>query len=327
MAEYTKSEARQWAEQAVTGQWSTLMTPFTNEDQINEEGIRKDIQHVRKLGSTGAGCTWGMGEFWSLTMEERLKVYDIVADESAGQWPIAAHVSHTSEKDVLKLASHAEKVGFDLLVIAAPYFVTNQEKQVVEWVKYLADNSNLAIMYYNSPQFGIIMSVDGLQEICDIPTVVGVKEASFNPEISIAAHTRLGNNSIISTPDEWIFHKGKELGFQQKVMFANTSDWRFDTEDANYYVQFINKAIDGDIDIELYQENIAPIKSVSDKWWQYTVKKMNGALPASLCKYWGELMGMSGGSVRKPLIDLSEKEKTDLRNDIAEVRHNMSIPL
>jgi len=327
MSKYSKNEAQDWANINVTGQWSTLMTPFTPEDNIDENGIRSDVRRLIDLGSQGAGCTWGMGEFWSLTTEERKQVYEIVSDESQGKLLTAAHVSHSSIKTVIDLATHAEDQNFDLLVLAAPYFVTKKEDQVIEWVNLLAQKTNLGIMFYNSPQFGITMTPNGLKEICKIPNVVGVKEASFNPEISIETHLALGEQSLISTPDEWIFHKGKELGFQQKVMFANTSDWRFDTPESNYYVQFINKAIDGNLDIEMYEEHLAPIKAVSDKWWQYTVKKMNGALPASLCKFWGEIMGMSGGSVRPPLVDLSDSEKTDLKNDIAKARNKSVISL
>ena len=327
MSKYSKNEAQDWANINVTGQWSTLMTPFTPEDDIDENGIRSDVRRLIDLGSQGAGCTWGMGEFWSLTTEERKQVYEIVSDESKGKLLTAAHVSHSSIKTVIDLATHAEDQNFDLLVLAAPYFVTKKEDQVIEWVNLLAQKTNLGIMFYNSPQFGITMTPNGLKEICKIPNVVGVKEASFNPEISIETHLTLGEQSLISTPDEWIFHKGKELGFQQKVMFANTSDWRFDTPESNYYVQFINKAINGNLDIEMYEEHLAPIKAVSDKWWQYTVKKMNGALPASLCKFWGEIMGMSGGSVRPPLVDLSDSEKTDLKNDIAKARNKSVISL
>ena len=179
-------------------------------------------------------------------------MYDIVSDEANGEWPIGAHVSHTSQKDMLDLADHAENSGFDLLIVAAPYFVTNKEEQVIEWVQTLANYTNLAIMYYNSPQFGLVLSVDGLERICDIPNVVGVKEASFNPELSIATHVKIGDKAIISTPDEWIFHKGKEMGFEQQVMFANTSDWRFDTTNENHYVRFIDKVMEGDLDGNYY---------------------------------------------------------------------------
>ncbi len=320
MAEYAKDEAMDWARENLRGQWTTLMTIFTPEDEIDEEGLRQNIRHVRKLGTHGAGCTWGMGEFWSLTREERMRVYEIVADEANGDWPIGAHVTHTSAKEVLALAEHAEGLGFDLLIMAAPYIVTNTEQQVVDFVRMLADNTNLAIMYYNSPQFGIVLDAQGLKRICEIPNVVGVKEASFNPEISIQTHQLVGKDAIISTPDEWILFKGQELGFEQQVMFANTSDWRFDRPGENYYVQFIDKAMRGDLDKDFYDAHIRPIKQVSDKWWQSTVKKFNGALPASMCKYWGELMGMAGGHVRPPLADLSDEEKSELKQDLEAVQ-------
>ena len=321
MANYRKSESLEWARENLRGQWSTLMTPFTPDDELDETGLRNNIQRVISLGTHGAGFTWGMGEFWALTQEERKRIYDIASDESNGSWPIAAHVSHTSYKEVVELATYAEHVGFDLLVLAAPYFVTNKEDQVIEWVKLISESTNLAIMFYNSPQFGIVMTPQGLSKICEIPNVVGVKEASFNPEISVEAHMQLGHKAIISTPDEWIFNKGKELGFQQQVMFANTSDWRFDSASNNNYVQFVEKAVLGNIDSNLYEKKIAPIKKVSDKWWQYTVKKMNGALPAAMCKAWAEHVGMASGHVRAPLVDLNEEERHNLSNDIREAKN------
>ncbi len=322
MATYSKAEAQDWAWENLKGQWTTLITPFTPDDELDEDGLRRNIRHIRQLGTRGAGCTWGMGEFWSLTREERTRIYDIVSDEAGGDWPIAAHVSHTSAREMVALADHAAAVGFDLLVVAAPYFVTRTEQQVVDFVRLLADSTSLAIMFYNSPQFGTVMSAQGLRKLCDIPNVVGVKEASFDQQISIDTHRLIGDDAIISTPDEWILFKGRELGFQQQVMFANTSDWRFDTPDENYYVRFIEGATRGDIDDDLYDAHIRPIKEISDRWWQRTMAKYNGALPVPLCKYWGELMGMAGGSVRPPLADLLFEEKSALSAAIKAVRED-----
>ena len=320
MADYSKHEAGDWARENLRGQWSTLVTPFTEDDEVDEPGLRANVRHVRALGTRGSGCTWGMGEFWALTHGERLNVYDIVADEAGGDWPVAAHVTHTSLKEVSALADHAEGVGFDLLVLAAPYFVTKTEDQVVEFVRRAAEGTGLAIMFYNSPQFGIVMSAAGLGRICEVPNVVGVKEASFNPDISIEAHRTLGETAIISTPDEWVLFKGPDLGFEQQVMFANTSDWRFDTPEENHYVTFIEKAMSGNLDADYYDAHIKPIKALSDEWWGRTVKKQHGALPAPMVKYWGELMGMAGGHVRAPLTDMTDEEKTELARDLAQVR-------
>lgn len=320
MADYHKSEAKEWARETLRGQWTTLMTPFTPDDELDEPGLRRNIRHIRSLGTRGGGCTWGMGEFWSLTREERLRVFDAVADEANGEWPIAAHITHTSLKEVDILADHAKESGFDLLILAAPYFVTKTEQQVIDFTRRVAEQTDLAIMFYNSPQFGIVLSPQGLQKLCQVPNVVGVKEASFNQQLSIDTHLLVGKDAIISTPDEWILFKGKELGFEQQVMFANTSDWRFDRPGRNHYVTFIEKATTGDLDKDYYEKHIRAVKTLSDKWWARTVQKFGGALPASLCKYWGELMGMAGGHVRPPLADLSPEDKEELKRDLAAAR-------
>ncbi|MCH7706105.1 MAG: dihydrodipicolinate synthase family protein [Chloroflexi bacterium] len=320
MASYTKDEAQEWAWDNLHGQWSTLVTPFTAEDTVDEAGLRHNIRYIQSLGTKGAGCGWGMGEFWSLTQEERLHVQDIVADESRDQWLIGSHVTDTSVPDMLELARHAEDIGFDLLIVAPSYMVTRTEEQVIQYTRLLAENSSLAIMFYNSPQFGIVMSAQGLRRICQIPNVVGVKEASFNQQLSIETHLLLGRDAIISTPDEWIFAKAKQLGFQQQVMFANTSDWRFDTPEENQYVQFIERATQGDLDQQFYDTHLKEIKQLSDKWWGATVKKFGGAMPVSLVKYWGELMGLSAGHVRPPLSDMTDDEKAELRRELGALR-------
>ena len=65
MAGYAKHEAQDWAWENLNGEWTTLPTPFTPDDEIDEAAIRHNIRYIRSLGTRGAGSSWGMGEFWS----------------------------------------------------------------------------------------------------------------------------------------------------------------------------------------------------------------------------------------------------------------------
>ena len=318
MQNYTKNEAKEWARSFLIGQWSTLVTPFDQNGLIDEKGLRNNIEYIKSLGTNGAGCSWGMGEFWSLSTEERKTLMSIVKDQ-AKDWPVAAHISHTSLSDIIQLIDHAKYLNYELLIIGAPYFATRKPAQVIEFVKHISQYTDLAIMYYNSPQFGTVLDSNDLNNIVEIENVVGVKEASFNKEISISSHINLGAKAIISTPDEWIFWEGETQGFQQQVMFANTSDWRFDTPDNNSYVKFIDKATSGIIDNELYENEIRKIKDISDKWWGKTVKEAGGVLPVALCKYWGELVGMSSGGPRLPIIDMPDVDKKELKAELIDM--------
>ena len=318
MQDYKKNEAKEWARSFLVGQWSTLVTPFDENGLIDDKGLRNNIDYIKSLGTNGAGCAWGMGEFWSLSTDERKKLMTIVKDQ-AKDWPVAAHISHTSISDIIQLIDHAKYLNYELLIIGAPYFATRKPGQVIEFVKHISQLTDLAIMYYNSPQFGTVLDSNDLNNIVEIENVVGVKEASFNKEISISSHINLGDKAIISTPDEWIFWEGENQGFQQQVMFANTSDWRFDTPDNNSYVKFIDKATKGIIDNNLYENEIRKIKDISDKWWGKTVTDAGGVLPVALCKYWGELVGMSSGGPRSPIIDLSDGNKKELKAELIDL--------
>ena len=315
---YSRGEEIEWARSSLVGHWSTLVTPFNSEDMIDQDGLIRNIERVRSLGTNGVGCTWGMGEFWSLTNLERRQVMEIVSDHADGMLT-GAHITHTSVKEMIDFAAFAEHLGFDILIIGAPYFATRKAEHVEQFIKTIAKSTNMAIMFYNSPQFGIVLDADSLNRICKIPGVIGVKEASFDRAISIKAHQLIGEKSIISIPDEWILFEGARSGFCQQVMFANTSDWRFGTPEKNYYVEFINEATKGKINEERYNLEIKPIKLLSDEWWMKTVKKSGGVIPVSLCKYWGELLGMAGGHVRLPVANLSSSDKLELKNDLVKI--------
>ena len=55
MATYTKDEAQEWAKEALKGQWTTLITPFTPDDDFDDTGMRHNIRHIQHFGPRGPG--------------------------------------------------------------------------------------------------------------------------------------------------------------------------------------------------------------------------------------------------------------------------------
>jgi len=314
---YTRSEAKAWAREKLVGQWTTMMTPFTAEDELDEKGLAANIDHVLRLGTRGLGFSWNMGEFWSLTREERYRLMESVPRLVQGRALTAFQVTDTCLKDVIAMASRAQELGFDFVILAAPYMVTKTEDQVVDWVSRVAEKVDIGIAFYNSPQFGTVLSAKALSRMGDLATLIAIKEASFNIQLSIDTHLEAGKKAVVSMPDEEIFFVGGPYGIHQQVMFANTSDWRFDTPTTHNYVRFIDLATQGHWDeaLPLY-EKVRPAKMVSRKWWSRLVGRTGGSLPVQMVKYWGELMGMAGGHVRPPLMPLTPAERDEMRQDL-----------
>jgi 4-hydroxy-tetrahydrodipicolinate synthase len=318
--QYTRSEAKAWGREKLVGQWTTMMTPFTAEDELDEKGLTANIEHVLRLGTRGLGFSWNMGEFWSLTREERYRLMELVPGLVRGRALTAFQVTDTSLQDVVAMASRAQELGYDFVILAAPYIMTKTEDQVVDWVGRVAEKVDIGIAFYNSPQFGLVLSAKALARMADLSTLIAIKEASFNLQLSLDTHLEAGSKAVVSMPDEEIFFVGRPYGIHQQVMFANTSDWRFDTPTANHYVRFIDLATRGQWDeaMRLY-EKVRPIKMVSRKWWSRLAGRTGGALPIQMVKHWGELMGMAGGPVRPPVLPLTPAERDEMRRDLAQL--------
>jgi len=316
--QYTRSDAKEWAREKLVGQWTTMVTPFTGDDELDERGLAANIEHVLGLGTRGLGFSWNMGEFWSLTREERYRLMELAPRLVHGRALVAFQVTDTSLKDVVAMAQRAEELGFDFVILASPYIVTKTEEQVLDWVSRIAQRVDIGIAFYNSPQFGIVLSAGTLSRMAELQTLIAIKEASFNIQLSIDTHLQAGTKAVVSMPDEEIFFVGEPYGIHQQVMFANTSDWRFDTPASHNYVHFVDLATQGHWEeaLRLYPK-IRPIKAVSRKWWARLAGRTGGALPVQMVKHWGELMGMAGGPVRPPLLPLTSAEREEMKRDLA----------
>ena len=66
--EYTKSEAKAYCREHMTGVWTALTTPFTPSGELDEEGLRQIVRTcIDDLHIDGFFCNGLMGEYWSLS--------------------------------------------------------------------------------------------------------------------------------------------------------------------------------------------------------------------------------------------------------------------
>lgn len=112
------SAAKEFAFEKVTGLWVAIPTPFTEDLDIDERGIQRSVEHyIDGIGVDGIFCGGVMGEFWSMTIDERRRVHEIVADTTAGRVPLMAQTSSHVFEECLALSDHAEEIGIDLAIV------------------------------------------------------------------------------------------------------------------------------------------------------------------------------------------------------------------
>jgi 4-hydroxy-tetrahydrodipicolinate synthase len=90
------------------------LTPFTEHGELDEAGLRA---HLGRMGSAGIGVYLagsGSGEGYTLSRDERRRVFDIGVDELAGLVPVRAMgVEPRTAAEVVGLAEDAAAAGLD----------------------------------------------------------------------------------------------------------------------------------------------------------------------------------------------------------------------
>ena len=80
------SRQKELAFELVRGLWVAIPTPFTAGGEVDEEALRTSVEHyIDALHVDGIYCGGVMGEFWSMSVPERRRVHELVADTAAGR--------------------------------------------------------------------------------------------------------------------------------------------------------------------------------------------------------------------------------------------------
>lgn len=174
------------------GIFPALVTPFSADDQIDEETYRALIRFVlpHVNGVVPCGTT---GEFSSMTQEEKRRTIEICIEEVAGQVPVLAGTGCQSTRETLELTGWAKEAGATGALIVAPYFLKPAFNEVFDHYGKL-DRIGLPIVVYNIPQCAGThfkwWTAEGMGLAFD--SVIGLKDSSGDIPFFMAAVEKLG---------------------------------------------------------------------------------------------------------------------------------------
>jgi 4-hydroxy-tetrahydrodipicolinate synthase len=166
---------------AFTGVGTALVTPFTKSGDLDEAAVRRlgrrqidgGVHFLVPCGTTGEKPT--------LTLEERLRIVEILVDEAKGQVPILAGAGGYDTKEVIHLAAQMEKRGVSGFLSVTPYYNKPTQEGLYQHYRAIADSTPLPIIVYNVPgRTGVNVEVATLARLAALPNIAGVKEASGN---------------------------------------------------------------------------------------------------------------------------------------------------
>lgn len=315
---YSRSNARSYARANLRGIWGAIPYPFTSDDELDEQGLRRNIRYyIDNQLLDGIYCGHFMSEFWALTTQERKQAAEIVVEECKGKIPVMIHVGHTSVKESVELAHHAEQLGADYLAVGNPYTIAYNDEQIYSYFRFISDRTSLGILITNTGYTGITLSPEMVSRLTDLENIIGVKN-SPNMSHTLETLRLVGDRILVSQPDERnFFSLMVEHGCQ--LYMSSPSPYLFQkpgfTPIKDYTALVLANRIE---EAAVIARGLDATRDVFDKWMSDPWSQRR-VMPIAYLKAWCDLMGMTGGTVRPPLMQITEEEREELRQDLLRV--------
>tara|TARA_R110000787_G_scaffold16622_82_gene52287 strand:+ start:5849 stop:6802 length:954 start_codon:yes stop_codon:yes gene_type:complete len=301
---YSRNDAKDYARENMTGIWAAALNPFNPDSSMNEAGLRANLRHwIDDLEIDGFFIAGKQGEFFSMSIEERKRNFEIAVDEVGGAAGTIMSCSDQNFDTVIELAKHAEAVGADYIVVHAPilHFIHDQDETLMAYYKAVSEQVNIGIAMWSHPDSGYLMSPELCARIAELPNIVAIKysvEREMYKELTRLA----GDKLIVSTAseDEW-FDNIVELNW--RLYLCSSPPYLLQTKNDKRMREYTDLAFKGEVEAaRKVRDSLEPVrKALKDT--------RPGGKPQAHQKYWQELLGQAGGPVRKPLLQLTDAEK------------------
>ena len=309
---YTKREAKEYAREHFRGVWAATATPFTADLALDEAGFRSNLRHwIETLKLGGLFVCGKQGEFFSMSVPERKRTFELAVAAAKGRAGIVTSCSDTNLDVVLDLARHSQTIGADYIVVHSPvlHFGHDVDATVFEYYRHIAEQLDIGIALWNHPDCGYEMSPELCARIAELPNIVAIKYSVAREKY--ARLTKLAGDKIIvstASEDEWLANI-VELGW--RLYLCSTPPFTMQTALDQRINEYTALAFAGRVDeARRVRDSLAPVRAA------FKASRPAGT-PQAHTKYWMECIGEVGGPVRRPLLNLTNAEKTVIEKAVA----------
>lgn len=275
---------------------TAIATPFTD-DKINfaeferliEYQITNDIDALIVCGTTGESST--------MSKEEKKETIKFAINKIKKRTKVIIGTGSNNTKDAIEMSKYAESVGADGVLVVTPYYNKTTQKGLVAHFTAIAKSISIPIIMYSVPsRTGVNIEPNTCHELSKIKNIVAIKEASGNISQVAKIASLCGDDLHIYSGNDDQAIPIMSLGGKGVIsVLSNVMP--------QYTHDMIMKYINGDVKkaTEMQLEVIDLIDELFSEVNPIPVK------------YALNLMGYDYGIPRLPLVELSDNNKSKLK--------------
>lgn len=157
------------------GSFAIPMTPFDEQDNIDEDILQREIEFCIESGVGGLVVPVMVSEFFVLSEQERRLMVRSSVETSAGRVPVIANCAAVNTPLAVNYARYAQEVGADAVIAMPPYIQRPDWEVIYAYYKAIAESISIPVWIQNAGM--VALSTDQIITLCsEIKNVSWVKE-------------------------------------------------------------------------------------------------------------------------------------------------------
>ena len=195
------------------GVYPALLTPFgKNGNGINKSALGELIEFNINKGVRGFYVCGSSGEAFMMTEEERMSVYEMVAERVAGRVKLIAQVGSISTDQAKRFAKRAKELNYDAVSAVSPFYYSFKFPEIKQYYQSIIAASEMPMVMYNVPcTSNVNFSIGQIGDILSMDGVIGLKHTAADFFALEQLKSRFSDKVIFNGFDE-MFLSGLAMG-------------------------------------------------------------------------------------------------------------------
>jgi 4-hydroxy-tetrahydrodipicolinate synthase len=277
---------------------TAMVTPFDIKGNVDFQKTTTLVNYLLNNGTDALVLSGTTGESPTLSSEEKIALLRHVVKVADKRVPIIIGTGSNNTYASIELTQKAEQNGADAIMLVAPYYNKTNQEGLYQHFKAIAESTKLPVMLYNIPgRSAVNIAPETIIRLSEIPNIVAVKEASgdLNAMTQIIAET--AEDFALYSGDDGLTLPVLSIGGVGVVSVASHVIGK-------EMQQMVDAFLTGNLQeaAKLHQKLLPIIKGL-----------FSAPSPAPV-KTALQLVGIDVGSVRLPIVPLTEQERSVLAN-------------
>jgi 5-dehydro-4-deoxyglucarate dehydratase len=277
------------------------VTPFKEDLSLDLPGLHENLTKLLEHPIAAVVAAGGTGELYSLTPAEYLRVIELTALAVEDRVPVIAGVGF-GQRLAVEMAQAAEKAGADGILAFPPYYPQAEDEGLFEYYRAIGNATRLGMLIYSRDWASFTPSM--VERLTAIPTLIGWKDGHGDIRRLQIIMNHVGDRL------HWIGGAGDDMVAPYFSIGVTTFTSSIATVAPRLSLRLWELADAGDSEAltDLLNRAVVPLYALRARRKGYEVSAMKAMM---------DMVGMNGGPVRPPLVNVKPDEEDELRAILA----------